>query len=56
MNVEVDQEDDGRWIADVVELPGVQTYGLSREEAIDKVKALAEMVLVDRLSHGESDS
>ncbi len=51
--IEVDQEDDGRWIADIPELPGVMVYGDSREEAIAKVKALALRVLADRLEHGE---
>jgi len=54
LKVEVDREDDGRWIAEVVELPGVQAYGDSREEAIGRVQALSLRVLADRLEHGES--
>jgi len=51
--VEVELEDDGRWIGEVVDLPGVLTYGGTREEAVAKAKALAFRVLADRLEHGE---
>jgi predicted RNase H-like HicB family nuclease len=53
LTIEVEQEDDGRWIAEVPELPGVLTYGQSRQEAIDKAQALSLRVLADRLDHGE---
>ncbi len=53
MNVEVEREEDGRWIAEVPDLPGVMTYGRERDEAISKVEALALRVLADRLEHGE---
>jgi len=53
MNIELELEEDGRWIAEVVDLPGVMTYGKTREEAISKVKALALRVLADRVEHGE---
>jgi predicted RNase H-like HicB family nuclease len=53
MNIELELEEDGRWIAEVVDLPGVLTYGKTREEAISKVKALALRVLADRVEHGE---
>ena len=52
--VEVEQEEDGRWIAEVPDLPGVLTYGQSREEAVRKAQALSLRVLADRLEHGES--
>jgi predicted RNase H-like HicB family nuclease len=52
--VEVEREDDGRWIGEVVDLPGALAYGSSREEAVAKAKALAFRVLADRLEHGES--
>jgi predicted RNase H-like HicB family nuclease len=52
-NVEVDREEDGRWIGEVTELPGVLTYGATRDEAVAKAKALAFRVLADRLEHGE---
>ncbi len=51
--IEIEREDDGRWIAEVPDLPGVMTYGRDREEAISKVKAEALRVLADRLEHGE---
>ncbi len=52
--VEIEREDDGRWIAEVLELPGVLTYGQSPEEAKAKVQALALRVVADRLEHGEA--
>jgi predicted RNase H-like HicB family nuclease len=52
--VEIEQEDDGRWIAEVVELPGVLAYGSTPEEAKAKVQALALRVVADRLEHGEA--
>jgi predicted RNase H-like HicB family nuclease len=54
MNIEVEREEDGRWIAEIPDLPGVMVYGRSREEALSKVKALALRVLADRLEHGET--
>jgi predicted RNase H-like HicB family nuclease len=54
LTIEVEQEDDERWLAEVVKLPGVLTYGSTREEAIAKAQALALRVLADRLEHGES--
>ena len=53
LRVELEQETDGRWIADVPDLPGVMVYGNSREEAVARVKALALRVVADRLEHGE---
>jgi predicted RNase H-like HicB family nuclease len=54
--VEVEREADGRWIAEVVELPGVLAYGSDEEEAISRVQALALRVLAERLEHGEAGS
>jgi predicted RNase H-like HicB family nuclease len=54
MNIEIDREADGRWIAEIPDLPGVMSYGQTREEAIAKTKALALRVLADRLEHGEA--
>jgi predicted RNase H-like HicB family nuclease len=51
--VETEQEVDGRWIAEVPDLPGVQVYGASRDEAIRKAQALSLRVLAERLDHGE---
>ncbi len=52
--IETEQETDGRWIAEVVELPGVLAYGQTVEEAKAKVQALALRVVADRLEHGEA--
>jgi predicted RNase H-like HicB family nuclease len=51
--VEYEQEEDGRWLAEVMEMPGVLGYGQSSDEAIAKAQALALRVLADRLEHGE---
>ncbi len=52
--IELEQEDDGRWIAEIDELDGVLVYGATREEAIRNVKTLALRVVADRLENGES--
>ena len=52
--VEFEREEDGRWLAEVVELPGALAYGDSSEEAIARAQALALRVLADRLEHGEA--
>jgi predicted RNase H-like HicB family nuclease len=52
--VELEQETDGRWIAEVPELPGVLAYGDHREQALAKAQALALRVLAERLEHGEA--
>jgi predicted RNase H-like HicB family nuclease len=52
--VELEQEEDGRWIAEVVEIPGALAYGTTREEASAKVEALATSVVTDRFQHGET--
>ena len=51
--VETEQEDDGRWIAEVLELPGVLAYGPTLEQAKAKAQALALRVVAERLEHGE---
>jgi predicted RNase H-like HicB family nuclease len=48
LTIELEQEEDGRWIAEIDELNGVMVYGVTREEAIENVKALAAEVLADR--------
>ena len=53
MKIQIDREDDGRWIAEVPELPGVMCYGGTREEAVSQVEALALRAIADRLDHGE---
>lgn len=54
MRIEIEREDDGRWIAEVPDLPGVMVYGQTREQAIAKVQALALRVIADRLEQGET--
>ena len=54
--VEVEQEEDGRWLAEVLELPGVLAYGQSQDAAVSKVQALALRVVAERLEHGEAGS
>ena len=52
--VEYEQEEDGRWLAEVKELPGVLTYGKDPEDAVARAQALALRVIADRLEHGET--
>ena len=52
-SVELELEDDGRWIAEVPALSGVMAYGPTRDEALAKAEALALRVLAERLEHGE---
>jgi predicted RNase H-like HicB family nuclease len=53
LKVDVEREEDGRWIAEVMDLPGVLAYGATRAEAIMKAQALALRVVADRLENGE---
>lgn len=46
--IEIDREDDGRWIAEIPALPGVMAYGKTRQEAIAKAEALALRVIADQ--------
>jgi predicted RNase H-like HicB family nuclease len=54
MRIDIEQEEDGRWIAEVRDLPGVLIYGQTRKAAISKVQALALRAIADRLDNGES--
>jgi predicted RNase H-like HicB family nuclease len=54
MKIEIERETDGRWIAEVPDLPGVMAYGKTRKEAVCKAEALALRVIADRLEHGEA--
>jgi predicted RNase H-like HicB family nuclease len=54
--IELEREDDGRWIAEVPALPGVLCYGADRSEAVAKVQALALRVIAERLEHRETPS
>ena len=53
-NIEYEREDDGRWLAEVPQLPGVMAYGATREEAMAKAEVLALRMLAERIEHGES--
>jgi predicted RNase H-like HicB family nuclease len=53
MTIEVEQEEDGRWIAEVLDVSGALAYGQTRQEAINRVEALALRILADRLEQGE---
>ena len=52
--IETEREEDGRWIAEVMEIPGAMVYGSTTEDAIAKAQALALRVLAERLEHGEA--
>ena len=56
LTIEIEQEDDGRWLAEVPAIPGVLTYGQTRAEAIERVQALALRALADRRDDGEAVS
>jgi predicted RNase H-like HicB family nuclease len=56
VTIELDREDDGRWIAEALELPGVMCYGSTRDEAISSTERLAIEVIADRIAHGELPS
>ncbi len=53
LTIEVEQESDGRWLAEVPELPGTMAYGLTRDQAIASVEPLALRVVAERLDNGE---
>lgn len=52
--IEVEQEFDGRWLAEIPQLPGTLAYGDSADEAVQNVQALGLRVLADRIEHGEA--
>ena len=52
--VETEQEADGRWIAEVPQIPGALAYGSSRQEAVARVEVLGLRVLAERIEQGES--
>lgn len=54
MKIDIEKEDNGRWIAEVSDLLGVLAYGKTRADAIAKVEALALRVIADRIDHGET--
>ncbi len=54
MIIEIEKEEDGRWIAEIPDLPGAMVYGQTRDEAVSKVEILALRSIADRLEHGEA--
>ena len=52
--VETEQESDGRWIAEIPQIPGAMSYGTTRDEAVARVEALGLRVLAERIEQGES--
>ncbi len=53
LKIELESEEDGRWLASVPELPGVMAYGDTQEEAVRKAKTVALKILADMIEHGE---
>ena len=53
LSIEVEQEEDGRWLSEVPVLPGVLAYGQTRSEAVVRAQVLALQVIADRVQHGE---
>jgi len=54
LTIETEQENDGRWIAEIPELPGVMVYGATSDEATTKAEILALRAMAERLEHGEA--
>lgn len=52
--IEIEQEKDGRWIAEIPQIPGAMAYGRTRAQAVSRVEALALRVLAKRIEHGET--
>jgi len=53
-SVECEREEDGRWLAEVPQLPGVLAYGATADEAMARTEVLALRVIAERLEHGEA--
>ncbi|MDD5036829.1 MAG: type II toxin-antitoxin system HicB family antitoxin [Methylococcaceae bacterium] len=52
--IELEQETDGRWIAEIAAISGALVYGMTRDQAIKNVEVLALRILADQLEHGEA--
>ena len=55
LTIETEREVDGRWIAEVMEIPGAMAYGATRKDAVAKAQALALRVIAERIEHGEDE-
>ncbi len=53
LSIQTEREEDGRWLAEVPDIPGAMTYGQTEQEAIAHAEALALRALAERLEHGE---
>jgi predicted RNase H-like HicB family nuclease len=53
LRVQTEVETDGRWLAEVMDIPGAMVYGPTKQDAVAKAEALACRILADRLEHGE---
>jgi predicted RNase H-like HicB family nuclease len=53
LHIETETEEDGRWIAEVVDIPGAMAYGSTKQDAVAKAEAIAFRILAERLEHGE---
>lgn len=56
LTIETERELDGRWIAEVMEIPGAMAYGETRKDALSKAQALALRVIAERIEHGEDEA
>jgi predicted RNase H-like HicB family nuclease len=54
LTIECEHEDDGRWIAEIVQIPGAMAYGATRDEAMAKAEVVALRAIADRIEHGEA--
>ncbi len=53
LTIEIEREEDGRWLAEIPALPGAMAYGPTRDAAIAAVKVLALRIMADEIEHGE---
>ena len=56
LTIETEREIDGRWIAEVMEIPGAMAYGETRKDAVAKAQALALRVIAERIERGEDET
>lgn len=54
LSIECERETDGRWIAEIVEIPGAMAYGATREQAMAGAEIVALRAIADRIEHGEA--
>jgi len=54
LSIECELEVDGRWIAEIVQIPGAMAYGDTRDEAMAKAEVVALRAIADRIEHGEA--